>query len=96
MAEGQHEINFRYADALRTADNAISMKLTLKLRPGARPSLQLHAQAHFWSEWSGMHVHESLESITDGTNKFYDEAGTYGLSALAQSFIAVNSCIFAP
>ncbi len=89
VAEGQHEINFRYADALRTADNAISMKLTLKAKA---KELGLHCsfmpKPIFGVNGSGMHVHESLESITDGTNKFYDEAGTYGLSALAQSFIA--------
>ncbi len=89
VAPGQHEINFRYADALRSADNAVSLKLTLKAMASR---LGLHAsfmpKPLFGVNGSGMHVHQSLTSIKDGTNVFYDPAGTYGLSALAQSFIA--------
>lgn len=89
VAPGQHEINFRYADAVRSADNAVSLKLTLKAMASR---LGLHAtfmpKPLFGVNGSGMHVHQSLSSIKDGTNAFYDPDGTYGLSALAQSFIA--------
>lgn len=89
VAEGQSEINFKYADALRTADNAISLKLTLK---ALAQRVGLHAtfmpKPIFGVNGSGMHVHQSLSSLTDGVNKFYDKTGTYGLSALAQSYIA--------
>lgn len=89
VAAGQHEINFRYADALRTADNAISLKLTLKAlasREGLHCTFM--PKPVFGINGSGMHVHQSLSGITDGANKFYDKTGTYGLSTLAQSFIA--------
>ena len=89
VAAGQHEINFRYGNALRTADNVISMKFTLK---DMAKELGLHCtfmpKPIFGVNGSGMHVHESLESIVDGSNTFYDKAGTYGLSAMAQNFIA--------
>lgn len=88
VAAGQHEINFRYADALRTADNAISLKLTLKALANR---MGLHCtfmpKPMFGVNGSGMHVHQSLTK-KDGTNAFYDKTGTYGLSATAQSFIA--------
>ncbi len=89
VAPGQHEINFRYADALRTADNAISLKLTLK---ALASKLGLHCtfmpKPIFGVNGSGMHVHQSLTHIKDGTNAFYDKSGTYGLSTTAQSYIA--------
>jgi len=89
VAEGQHEINFRFGDALTTADNAISFKLTLK---AVAERLGLHAtfmpKPFFGQNGSGMHVHQSLSSLSDGSNKFYDAHGVYGLSPLAQSFIA--------
>jgi glutamine synthetase len=89
VAQGQHEINFRYADALRTADNAISMKLTLKALANRRG---LHCsfmpKPIFGVNGSGMHVHQSLTHLKDGSNAFYDPSGTYCLSGTAQSYIA--------
>lgn len=89
VAPGQHEINFRYADALRSADNAVSLKLALKAMAS---KLGLHCtfmpKPMFGVNGSGMHVHQSLSTIDGGVNVFYDKEGTYGMSALAQSFIA--------
>ncbi len=89
VAQGQHEINFRYADGLRTADNAISLKLTLK---ALASKMGLHCsfmpKPIFGVNGSGMHVHQSLTHLKDGTNAFYDKAGKYGLSGIAQSYIA--------
>lgn len=89
VAPGQHEINFKYSNALRTADNAQSLKLTLK---AVARKMGLHAtfmpKPFFGENGSGMHVHQSLGSLTDGSNKFYGAGGTYNLSDLAQSFIA--------
>ncbi len=89
VAEGQHEINFRYADAVRSADNAITLKLALK---ALADEMGLHAtfmpKPVFGVNGSGMHVHQSLSALADGKNAFADLQGTYGLSALAQSFIA--------
>lgn len=89
VAEGQHEICFKYADALTTADNAITLKLTLK---SIAKMYGLHAtfmpKPIFGVSGSGMHVHQSLQGIEDGENKFYDPEGTYGMSKIAKSFIA--------
>lgn len=89
VAEGQHEINFKYADALSTADNAISFKLTLKAiaqRMGLKATFM--PKPFFGINGSGMHVNQSLASLQDESNKFYDADGKHGLSALALSFIA--------
>ncbi len=89
VAPGQHEIDFKYANAITTADNAISFKLTLKAiaqRLGLRATFM--PKPFFGMNGSGMHVHQSLASLEDGKNKFYDANGTYGLSALAQSYMA--------
>jgi glutamine synthetase len=88
VAGGQHEINFKYANALRAADNAISLKLTLK---AVAQRMGLHAtfmpKPIFGVNGSGMHVHQSL-ALEDNTNTFYDPDGTYGISDIGQSFIA--------
>jgi glutamine synthetase len=89
VAEGQHEIDFEYADALKTADNAITFKFTLKA------IAQQHGlYATFMPKpihginGSGMHVHQSLYSIAEGRNAFADPGAPYGLSSLAKSYMA--------
>ncbi len=89
VAAGQHEIDFRYGDALATADNAVSFKLTLKAiaqRMGL--SATFMPKPIFGINGSGMHVHQSFAGLEDGANKFYDANGMYGLSSIALSFIA--------
>lgn len=90
VAAGQHEINFKFADALTTADNAISLKLALK---AVAHNMGIHAtfmpKPIFGINGSGMHVHQSLASLENGDNKFYDKnSDYYGLSSLALSFMA--------
>lgn len=89
VAPGQHEINFKYGDALTTADNAITFKLVLK---AMAERMGLHVtfmpKPFFGMNGSGMHVHQSLALLEDGTNVFYDGDGVYGLSETAQSFVA--------
>ena len=89
VAVGQSEVNYRFADVLRAADNTASIKFTIKAlakRHGLHATFM--AKPVSGINGSGMHVHQSLSSISDGVNKFYDPAGTYGLSPLAQSYIA--------
>ncbi len=87
VAEGQHEINFRYDNPIRTADNVMTFKHVLK---AVANLYDLHAT--FMPKpipkinGSGMHVHQSL--FKNGTNAFYDGADEHGLSPLAKSFIA--------
>jgi len=89
VARGQHEIDFRYTDALRAADNVVTFKVTLK--EVARKH-DLHAtfmpKPIAGINGSGMHVHQSLFRTTTGENAFADEREERGLSAVARQFIA--------
>jgi glutamine synthetase len=89
VAAGQHEIDFEYADAIQTADNALTFKFTLKA------IAQQHGlYATFMPKpihginGSGMHTHQSLYSIADSRNAFADPESSYGLSPLAKSYMA--------
>ena len=89
VAPGQQEIDFRYTNALRTADNVVTFKSTL--REIAR---QHNLHATFMPKpiagisGSGMHVHQSLTQADTGDNLFSDEGNQYGLSLLARQFVA--------
>ncbi len=87
VAPGQHEIDFKYADALKTADNIMSFRLAVKTL--ARKS-GLHAtfmpKPIFGINGSGMHTNMSL--FKNGKNIFFDEKDAKGLSREAYSFIA--------
>jgi glutamine synthetase len=87
-ATGQHEIDLRYADALTSADNAVTFKYTV--RAVAAPQsiyASFMPKPIFGIAGSGMHVHQSLFD-TGGRNLFYDPDDEYNLSRLAHSFIA--------
>ncbi len=89
VAPGQHEIDFKYDDALRTADNAITLKFVIK---SIAHSHNLHAtfmpKPIFGINGSGMHVHQSLFDLRKKQNAFYDKADKYRLSETARRFIA--------
>ncbi|MGI8786105.1 MAG: type I glutamate--ammonia ligase [Acidobacteriota bacterium] len=87
VAPGQHEIDFRYADALKTADNIITFKLIVR-----KVALDHGLHATFMPKpiyginGSGMHTHQSL--FHKGENAFYDPKGEYQLSDIALYYIA--------
>ena len=87
VAEGQHEIDFKYEEALHTADNIMTFKLAVKTLAQKNG---LHAtfmpKPIFGINGSGMHTNMSL--FRDGKNVFYDPNGEKGLSKDAYSFIA--------
>ena len=87
VAAGQHEIDFKYAEALQAADNIMTFKLAVKTLAQKNG---LHAtfmpKPVFGVSGSGMHINMSL--FKDGKNVFYDAADPRGLSPLAYSFIA--------
>jgi glutamine synthetase len=89
VATGQHEIDFRYTDALRAADNVVTFKLTLK-----EVARQHGLHATFMPKpiagvnGSGMHVHQSLVRLDNGENAFADNGDEFGISALARQFVA--------
>jgi glutamine synthetase len=89
VALGQHEIDFRYADALQTADNAITFKYTLKAiaqRHGLHATFMPKPLEGI--NGSGMHTHQSLYHLDGRGNAFVDESDPYGLSVIARQFMA--------
>jgi glutamine synthetase len=87
IAPGQHEIDLRSADALRTADDVATLRFVV--RHVAR-RFGLHAsfmpKPLFGHAGSGMHTHQSLER--NGQNAFDDPGGDFGLSGTAHQYIA--------
>ena len=87
VAQGQHEIDFKYAPALECADKIMTFKLAVK---SLAQKNGLHAtfmpKPVSGAAGSGMHVNMSL--FRDGKNAFYDEADPRHLSPLAYQFIA--------
>ncbi len=87
VAMGQHEIDFKYADAVSTADAAVTLRYTLKAvaeRHGLHCTFM--PKPVFGINGSGMHVHQSLFEGAD--NAFVDPSDSYGISKLARHFIA--------
>ena len=85
---GQHEIDFRFAEALQTADNVLTFKYTVKAiaaKYGLIASFM--PKPIFGMSGSGMHCHQSIFSET-GDNLFYDPEDDYRLSKMAYGFIA--------
>ena len=87
VAPGQHEIDFKYSEAVSCADNVITFRFVVK-----KVALDhgLHAtfmpKPIFGVNGSGMHVHQSLLT-NDGKNSFYGENEEYQLSNVARSYI---------
>ncbi|MFQ5795406.1 MAG: type I glutamate--ammonia ligase [Candidatus Bipolaricaulia bacterium] len=87
VAPGQHEIDFRYTNALRTADNIVTFKLvtkTIALFRGLHATFMPKPVAG--ENGSGMHTHLSL--FKDDINTFYDPSDEYNLSEVAYQFMA--------
>lgn len=88
VAPGQHEIDFRYAEALKTADNVVDFKFVVKK---VAKDHGLHAtfmpKPLFGVNGSGMHTHQSLFD-SENRNVFYDPKAPYQLSKLARGYIA--------
>ena len=87
VAHGQHEIDFKYADALTAADNIMTFRMTVKTLAQQHG---LHAtfmpKPVFGINGSGMHTNMSL--FKDGKNIFADPSDARGLSREAYAFIA--------
>jgi glutamine synthetase len=86
VAPGQHEIDFKYADALQTADSISTFKFVVK-----RVALEHGLHACFMPKpiaginGSGMHTHLSL--FKGNENAFFDAKGEFQLSKTALWFI---------
>lgn len=86
-AAGQHEIDFKYDEAMHTADNIMTFKLGVKVlaqRNGLHATFM--PKPIFGEAGSGMHINMSL--FRNGRNVFYNPDGERELSAEAYAFIA--------
>lgn len=87
VAPSQHEIDFRYADVLRTADNIVTFRFVVKaiaMQHGLHATFMPKPVAGI--NGSGMHTHISLWRGSE--NAFYDPKDPYGLSEVARQFLA--------
>lgn len=87
VAEGQHEVDFKYADALTVADNIMTFKIVVKSiaqRHGLYATFM--PKPIFGINGSGMHCNMSLS--TKNGNAFFDEKDEMQLSKEAYSYIA--------
>jgi len=87
-ATGQQEINFRYADALKTADNVILYKLAVRTIAQKHGKLATFMPKPFWGiNGSGCHIHQSLVDLDTGRNIFSGPGPEDGLSDDALHYI---------
>lgn len=87
VAPGQHEIDFKYSDALDVADKIVTFRFvvrTIAQRHGLYATFMPKPVAGI--NGSGMHMNQSLFKGTE--NAFYDESAPRQLSSEALSYIA--------
>ena len=87
VGPSQHEIDMRYADALKMADDCMTYRITVKeyaMKYGWHATFM--PKPLFGENGSGMHTHQSL--FTDERNAFYDSDDQYFLSDIGKAFIA--------
>lgn len=85
----QHEIDFQYDDALRSADNVLTARVALKTIAMRRHyHCTFMPRPHMELPGSGMHTHQSLHDRQSGANVFADAQSEYGLSDTARHFLA--------
>jgi len=87
VAPSQHEIDLRYQEALKMADQAITYRVIVKeiaRKHGCYATFM--PKPLFGENGSGMHVHQSL--FKNGKNAFFDPKGEFNLSAEGKSYIA--------
>jgi len=88
VALGQHEIDFQYDDALRTADNVLTLKYTVKAIAAQHGLVaSFMPKPIFGINGSGMHCHQSLFDM-DGNNLFFNAKDEFHLSKIAYGYIA--------
>jgi glutamine synthetase len=87
VGPSQHEIDMRYANALRMADDTMTYRITVKeyaMKYGWHATFM--PKPLFGENGSGMHTHQSL--FHDGRNAFFDPDDQYYLSETGKQFIA--------
>lgn len=88
VALGQHEIDFRYTNAVEAADNILTMKYTVKAIAAKHGLIaSFMPKPIFGINGSGMHCHQSLFDKA-GNNLFYQADDEFNLSKIAYGYIA--------
>ncbi len=88
VARGQQEIDFRYSEAMETADRIMMMKLLIQTVARQHEIVASFMPKPFFGlSGSGMHCHQSLWTADD-KNAFYDPDDEMLLSETAKQFIA--------
>lgn len=88
FSRGQHEIDFRFANALKAADNVLTLKYTVKAiatQHGLVASFM--PKPVFGINGSGMHCHQSLFDL-QGHNLFSEPCDDFCLSPMAYGFVS--------
>ncbi len=87
VAIAQHEIDFKYSEAMQSADNLMTFKMVVKSVSNSHGlCASFMPKPIFGESGSGMHTNMSL--FKDGENAFYDPNSESGLSHIAYNFIA--------
>jgi glutamine synthetase len=87
VALGQHEIDFRFANVLRAADNVLTLKYTVKAIAAQHGLVaSFMPKPIFGMNGSGMHCHQSLFT-ENGKNVFFNSDDKFSLSQIAYQFI---------
>ncbi|TLM76290.1 MAG: glutamine synthetase [Actinobacteria bacterium] len=87
VGPSQHEIDLRYAEALRMADNVMTYRLVVKEVAQLNGVYASFMPKPMYGEaGSGMHVHQSL--FAGDANAFYDADDEHHLSPIAKGYIA--------
>ncbi|MCD6231549.1 glutamine synthetase [Candidatus Aerophobetes bacterium] len=87
VAPSQHEIDLKYTDALRMADNTMTYRLVVKevaLKNGLYATFM--PKPVYGENGSGMHIHQSL--FKGEKNVFFDPQDKYHLSEIAKRYIS--------
>ncbi|MCJ7566915.1 MAG: type I glutamate--ammonia ligase [Anaerolineales bacterium] len=88
VALGQHEIDFRYTDALEAADNVVTLKYTIRALAAKEGLIATFMpKPIFGMNGSGMHTHQSIFDL-EGKNLFFNAEDENYLSSIAYGFIA--------
>jgi glutamine synthetase len=86
VAHGQHEIDFRYAEALKTADNIATFRFVVKyIARTFGLTASFMPKPIFGQNGSGMHTHQSL--FRESENAFWDKDAEWELSSTALHYI---------
>lgn len=86
VAPGQHEVDFKYADALEAADNIQTFKLIVKTI-ARKHNLYATFMPKPVSGINGNGMHVNMSLFKDGQNVFFDEKGEEQLSETAYNFL---------